>query len=88
MHPAGPAGIFNLTAPNPETARNFYQTLGKVLNRPAWLHVPEFALKLLLREMADELLLPSQRAVPKRLLQAGFKFEFPELHRTLVNLLK
>jgi len=63
MQPDQPAGIFNLSSPNSVRARDFYRTLGQTLHRPSWLHVPEFALKLLLCEMAEELLLPSQRAI-------------------------
>lgn len=88
MQPDQPAGIYNLSSPNPVTARNFYQTLGQTLHRPSWLHVPEFTLKLLLREMAEELLLPSQRAIPPRLLAAGFKFQFPEISDALHDLVK
>ena len=81
-----PAGPFNLVAPHPVTNREFAQTLGRVLGRPAFLHAPAFLLRLALGEMGD-LLLKGQRAVPKRLLGLGFEFEFPELETALRDLL-
>lgn len=80
------AGPFNLTAPNPVTQRDFAQTLGNVLHRPAKLPTPAFLLRLALGEMAD-LLLKGQRAVPKRLLELGFTFEYPDLKDALWELL-
>jgi uncharacterized protein (TIGR01777 family) len=80
------SGPFNLTAPNPVTNREFAQTLGKVMGRPAALPAPAFALRLALGEMAT-LLLDGQRAVPKRLLELGFEFDFPELEPALRDLL-
>jgi uncharacterized protein len=77
------AGPFNLTSPNPVTMRQFSRTLGQVLRRPAWTVVPGFAARLALGEMADETLLVSQKAVPRRLLEAGFEFKHPELKTAL-----
>jgi uncharacterized protein (TIGR01777 family) len=80
------SGPFNLTAPNPVTNREFAQTLGKVMGRPAALPAPAPVLRLALGEMAT-LLLDGQRAVPKRLLELGFRFDFPELEDALQELL-
>ena len=80
------AGPFNLTAPNPVTNREFARTLGRVMNRPAFIPTPAALLRLALGEMAD-LLLKGQRAVPKRLLELGFEFEYPELEGALRDLL-
>lgn len=80
---AGMSGIHNATAPNPVTNAVFTQTLARVLRRPARLPVPAFALRLLLGEMADGLLLSSTRAVPERLLANGFEFRFPDLEGAL-----
>jgi hypothetical protein len=66
-------------APEPVTNRDFTRALGQALRRPAVLPAPAFALRLLLGEMADALLLSSQRCLPRRLLQAGFAFEQPAL---------
>lgn len=68
-------GAFNLTAPNPLSNADFMATLAKVLGRPFWLHVPAFALQLMLGEMST-LLLDGQFALPRRLVQLGFTFKF------------
>ncbi len=74
-------------APNPVTNREFTQALGRVLRRPTFLPAPAFALRLLLGEMADALLLSSQRCLPRRLLGAGFRFADPQLEPALRRLL-
>lgn len=79
-------GAFNVTAPNPETNAEFGRTLGRVLNRPAWLHVPAFAMRLAFGQVS-EVLLEGQRALPRRLLEMGFTFRFPELEAALRDLL-
>jgi hypothetical protein len=61
----------------------FCRTLGRVLGKPAWTVVPAFALRLILGQMADEVLLTSQKALPKRLTEAGFTFKYPELRTAL-----
>jgi len=81
-------GVFNLSASNPLTYKTFFKTLGKVMNRPSWFHVPGFLLKILLGEMAEGLILSGQRALPKRLLEAEFEFKFPELGLALNEILK
>ena len=77
-------GAFNLTAPQPVTMRDFCKTLGKVLHRPGWLHIPSFLLRIALGEMADEMLLSGQRVLPKRLLDAGFEFRYPDVEQALI----
>jgi uncharacterized protein (TIGR01777 family) len=77
------SGPVNAVAPAPATNREFTRALGRVLHRPAVLPVPSPALRLLLGEMADALLLSSTRAIPKRLEEAGFRFEFPDLTAAL-----
>ena len=77
-------GVFNLTAPQPVTMKEFAATLGQVLKRPAWLNVPGFALRLAVGEVADEMLLSGQRVLPKRLLAAGYEFKHPELEKALI----
>ena len=79
------AGKYNLVSPNPVQAKDFYQTLSKALHRPSWLPQPAFALKLALGEMADELLLVSQRVQPQQLLQSGFEFKLDDLEKALKN---
>jgi len=72
-------GIVNVCGPNPVTNAQFSRTLGEVLHRPAIATVPEFAIKLMFGEMGEETLLSGQRANPKCLMGAGFRFDFPEL---------
>ena len=67
-------GVFNLTAPEPVTMKDFCRTLGEVLDRPAWTAVPAVALRLAFGEMAREVLLAGQRVMPKRLMEQGFEF--------------
>lgn len=81
------AGPYNGTAPEPVTNREFARILGRVLGRPAWLPAPAPAMRLVLGEMADALLLSGQRAVPERALAAGFRFRHPELEAALRDLL-
>jgi hypothetical protein len=73
------AGAVNVTAPGPVTNAQFSDTLGHVMHRPALATVPEFAVKLMFGEMGEETLLSGQRVLPRRLLDAGFTFDYPEL---------
>jgi uncharacterized protein (TIGR01777 family) len=79
-------GVYNLSAPQPVTNREFARSLGRVLRRPAWLPAPAFALKLALGELST-VVLDGQRAVPARLQQAGFAFKHPDLEPALRDLL-
>lgn len=79
-------GEFNLTAPNPVTNKIFSQALAKTLHRPAFLPAPTWILKFILGEMS-ELLLGSQRVIPKRMLDAGYPFKFTELDAALGHVL-
>lgn len=80
------AGPFNACAPNPVRMKDFCASLGKVLDRPSWASVPGFVLYLLLGEMAS-MLLGGQRAVPKKILKAGFHFRYPVLESALLSTL-
>jgi len=77
------AGPVNVVAPNPVTNAEFTDTLGRVLRRPTFTVVPAFALKLALGQMAEDTALASQRVVPRRLTEAGFRFELPALEGAL-----
>lgn len=73
-------GALNLVAPSPATNAELTRALARALGRPGLVTAPSFALRLALgRQMADELLLSSQRAVPARLVAAGFAFDHPTL---------
>ena len=76
-------GPLNVVSPNPVTNEEFTKTLGEVLSRPTVMAMPAFAARLAFGEMADEMLLVSQRVVPKKLNAAGFEFQYRELEPTL-----
>jgi uncharacterized protein (TIGR01777 family) len=76
-------GPVNVVSPNPVTNEEFTKTLGHVLNRPTALAMPAFAARLAFGEMADEMLLASQKVLPKKLVHAGFQFTYPELEQAL-----
>lgn len=82
-----PSSPINLTAPKPVRNEEFTAVLGKVLHRPAFLTVPEFALNLIFGEMST-ILLASQRVEPDALLKSGFDFRHPGLESALRSLLQ
>lgn len=77
------SGPVNATAPNPTTNYEFTKTLGKVIHRPTVLPLPAFAARLMLGEMADDLLLGSAKVLPERLAQSGYAFRHPTLEEAL-----
>jgi len=81
------AGILNVVAPLPIRNAEFARIAAHVLHRPAIFLAPAFALRLLLGEMADALLLASQRVVPERLLAKGYPFLFRDFETALTFLL-
>ena len=81
------SGPVNITAPNPVTQLEFVRTLGRVLRRPAVLPVPPLALQLLFGREAAAMMGSGQRALPARLLAAGFRFGFGDLEPALRHLL-
>lgn len=82
LHNAQASGPYNACAPHPVRNREFAKTLGQVLHRPAFMPMPAFALKVGLGELSG-LLLGGQKAVPERLLAAGYIFQFTELRAAL-----
>jgi uncharacterized protein len=80
-------GPYNLVAPEQTNNKTFVKTLGKVLNRPSLLPAPTFALRMLLGEMADAMLLTSTRANCRRLLEDDFPFRTRTLEECLRHLL-
>jgi uncharacterized protein len=83
----GLEGPVNGTAPNPVTNAAYAATLARVLRRPGVLAAPAFGLRLLLGELAEELLLSSLRVRPAAALASGYTFRFPELEPALRHLL-
>jgi hypothetical protein len=80
-------GPVNVVAPEPVRNAEFTAALAKALRRPALLSAPAFALRLALGEMADALLLSSQRVVPLRLEKLGYQFVRPDLGSALEAML-
>ena len=78
-------GAINLTAPNPVRNSQFSRALGKALGRPALMPVPPLALKLALGEGAS-VLLASQRILPTRTLDLGYRFKFTDIDSALQDL--
>jgi len=77
----------NCTAPNPVTNRELTQVLGEALGKPTFMPaVPGFVMSLILGEFGS-VLLKGQRVAPKKLLDSGFRFSFPDLRTALKNLL-
>ena len=77
------AGAVNVVAPSPVTNATFTRVLGQVMRRPTIFPMPGFAARLAFGEMADALLLSSQRVVPERLAAAGYRFRYLELDEAL-----
>jgi uncharacterized protein (TIGR01777 family) len=82
------SGPVNSVAPNPVRNSEFTGILAKTLHRPALFPAPAFALRLALGEMADALLLGSQRVLPSKLAEAGYRFEQPDLAGALAEVLR
>ncbi|MCJ8343950.1 DUF1731 domain-containing protein, partial [bacterium] len=79
------SGAVNLVSPEAIKNKDFTKTLAKTLKRPAFFHVPEIVLNVLIKEMAQELLMPSFRVIPKKLVDQGFSFQYTELQDALVR---
>jgi len=79
------SGVVNATAPHPVRNSDFTRELGAALHRPAILPVPAIGLKIMFGEMA-QILLDSQRVIPKAAETSGYKFAYPDLREALGNL--
>ncbi|HTS56820.1 MAG TPA: TIGR01777 family oxidoreductase [Terriglobales bacterium] len=82
------AGPVNVVSPSPVTNREFTNSLASALSRPAIFPMPAFAARLALGQMADELLLASQRVEPARLRGSGYRFRRPDLDAALAAILR
>ncbi len=85
-HPEA-SGPYNATAPQPVTNRQFSRFIGRLLHRPSLFPAPAPMLRLFLGEMAEELLLTGQRAIPKRALEQGYSFQYADLESALTDIL-
>src|SRR6267378_2464584 len=81
-------GPLNVVSPNPVTNEAFTRTLGEVLSRPTVMCIPAFVARLAFGEMADEMLLVSQRVTPKKLNDVGYEFRYPELEGAFRHVLE
>jgi len=79
-------GVYNAVSPAPISMADFCKTLGKIMHRPSYLNVPEFILKIIFGEGAD-VLLNGANVLPKRTIEAGYAFKYPELTSALHSLL-
>ncbi|MEH2442231.1 thylakoid membrane protein ThyD [Nostoc sp.] len=79
-------GVYNATAPNPVRMADLSQTLGQVMNRPSWLPVPAFAIEALLGDGAI-VVLEGQQVLPKRTVETGFEYKYPNLQSALTQIL-
>jgi uncharacterized protein len=80
-------GVYNATAPNPVRMTDLSHTMGEVMHRPSWLPVPSFALEALLGDGA-KVVLEGQQVLPKRTLDAGFDYQYPNLRSALTQILQ
>ncbi len=81
------SGPVNFTAPHPVSSRDFAKVLGHVLHRPAFLPLPAFAVSTIFGEMGKELLLGGAHVTPRRLLESGYTFTYPDLQSALSSIL-
>ncbi|MFL6227475.1 MAG: TIGR01777 family oxidoreductase [Pyrinomonadaceae bacterium] len=81
------SGAVNVVAPEPATNAEFTKALGRALGRPTIFPAPAFGLRLAFGEMADALLLASERVLPERLRAAGYEFKYPKLDGALRHVL-
>jgi len=81
-------GPVNMVAPHPVTNAEFTKTLAASLSRPAIFPVPVFAVKLAFGQMAEEVLLASQRVEPKKLISSGYPFQYSDLRKALDAVLR
>lgn len=79
-------GIFNFVSPNPVRFRDFIRTIGKILNKPFILAIPDYLVKLAFGEQS-EVLLASQRVIPKRLMELNYNFKHSEIEKALRNII-
>ncbi len=83
LNDASIRGPLNVVSPNPVTNEEFTKTLGNLLSRPTVFAMPAFAARLAFGEMADEMLLVSQRVLPKKLGEARFEFRYSNVESAI-----
>jgi len=81
------SGPVNVCAPNPVRNKDLAKALGKVLHRPSFMPAPGFMVKLVLGEFGS-VILEGQKVIPKRLLDSGFTFQYPEIDKALQGIVE
>ena len=81
------SGAFNASSPNPVTNREFSKALGKAIRRPSFMPAPKFAIEAMRGSELTEQIVASMRVVPRRALDLGYVFRFPEVGPALTDLL-
>lgn len=76
-------GPLNATAPNPATNRQFSKALAKAVHHPLWFRAPAGLLRVLMGDMAQELLLTGQRVLPQAALTSNFHFRYSDIGEAL-----
>ncbi|MCX8023525.1 MAG: TIGR01777 family oxidoreductase [Syntrophorhabdaceae bacterium] len=80
-------GPVNVCSPNPVRNRDLAKAIGRALNRPSFVPAPGFLVKLILGEFGS-VILEGQKVIPKRLLEKGFTFKYPDINSALESILK
>jgi uncharacterized protein len=83
----GIEGPVNATSPNPVTNKEFSLALAQALHKPCFLKTPEFIFKLLFGQMAEEIMINGQKALPKKAMGCGFEFSYPTIQQSLSKIL-
>ena len=79
------SGPINVCSPNPARNKDLAKAIGKALHRPSFMPAPGFMIKLVLGEFGS-VILKGQRVLPRRLLEAGFVFQYPEIDRAIEDI--
>jgi len=80
------SGPMNLCAPNPVRNKDLAKAIGKALHRPSFMPAPGFMINLVLGEFGS-VILKGQRVIPRRLLDSGFVFQYPEIDKALQSII-
>lgn len=81
------SGPVNVCSPQPVRNKELAKALGKALHRPSFIPAPAFMVRWVLGEFGS-VILEGQRVIPKRLLESGFKFQYPDIHQALQSIIK
>ncbi len=79
-------GVYNFVSPNPVKFRVFIQAIGKILGKPFILSIPDYLVKIMFGEQS-EVLISSQRVIPKRLIEMNYNFKYPFIDKALENII-